>query len=97
LKEIPFLLKSLEHEILLFRNLLVFWNQSSLTKARVRHSRESGNPGGFEFPGFRVALPPEADQHKAEAVASLPGMTIELCNELQKHHTQCHIPCQLTT
>jgi len=26
----------------------------------------------FEIPGFRVALPPEADQPKAEAIASLP-------------------------
>jgi hypothetical protein len=43
----------------------------------VRHSRESGNPEAFEFLGFRVAL----------AIASLPGMTIELCKELQIHHT----------
>jgi len=35
-----------------------------------------GNPEAFDFPGFRVAL----------AIASLPGMTIELCNELQKHY-----------
>jgi hypothetical protein len=31
----------------------------------------------FDFPGFRVAL----------AIASLPGMTIELFNELKKQHT----------
>jgi hypothetical protein len=32
----------------------------------------------FDSPGFRVALPPEADQPEAEAIASLPGMTIEV-------------------
>jgi hypothetical protein len=36
----------------------------------VRHSRAGGNPGfSLCFPGFRVAL----------AIASLPGMTSELC------------------
>ena len=30
----------------------------------------------FDFPGFRVAL----------AIASLPGMTFELSNELLAHH-----------
>jgi hypothetical protein len=57
----------------------VSWNQSSFTNFRiqVRHSRGSGNPEAFDFPGFRVAL----------AIASLPGMTIELCDELQKQHT----------
>ena len=29
---------------------------------------------------FRVALPPEADQPKADAIASLPGMTPKLFN-----------------
>jgi hypothetical protein len=38
------------------------------TKPLTRHCRESGNPDFFEFPGFRVAL----------AIASLPGMVIEL-------------------
>src|SRR5215831_17501223 len=33
---------------------------------------ESGHPEVFKIPGFRVALPPEADQPKAEAIASLP-------------------------
>jgi hypothetical protein len=50
----------------------------------------------FECPGImirlqnpesRVALPPEADQPKAEAVASMPGMTIKLRNGLYKNHT----------
>jgi NitT/TauT family transport system substrate-binding protein len=31
----------------------------------------------FDFPGFRVALPRESGDH-----ASLPGMTIKLCNDL---------------
>ena len=31
----------------------------------------------FDFPGFRVAL----------GIASLPGMTIKLCNELLRHDT----------
>ncbi|HEY6366395.1 MAG TPA: hypothetical protein VI585_16540, partial [Candidatus Binatia bacterium] len=34
----------------------------------ARHTRESGYPEVFDFPGFRVAL----------AIASLPGMTTEL-------------------
>ena len=38
----------------------------------MRHSRGSGNEDFLEFPGFRVAL----------AIASLRGMTIELCSEL---------------
>jgi hypothetical protein len=37
-----------------------------------RHCRESGNPDCVEFPGFRLAL----------AIASLAGMTPELCSEL---------------
>ena len=36
------------------------------------HSRESGNPELFEFPGFRLAL----------AIASLAGMTLGLFYEL---------------
>jgi hypothetical protein len=40
-----------------------------------RHARESGHPEVFEIPGFRVAL----------AIASLPGMTLELGSELQGH------------
>ena len=40
-----------------------------------RHSRESGNPERSKIPGFRIALPPEADQPQAEAIASLAGMT----------------------
>src|SRR5262245_37164643 len=44
---------------------------------RRTHSRGNGNPEPFEIPGFRVAL----------AIASLPGMTTEFCNELQIHHT----------
>src|SRR5262245_3185321 len=67
---------------------LVSWNQSSLTKSRVRvrPSRESGNPEVFEFPGFRVALaiPVVSPVERA----SLPGMTIELFNELQKHRSR---------
>ena len=42
-----------------------------------RHARESGHPDAIDFPGFRVAL----------AIASLPGMTFELSNELQRHHS----------
>src|ERR687891_2591835 len=49
--------------------------------ASSRHARESGHPEEFAFPGFRVAL----------AIASLPGMTIELCRELQGHHTSGQI------
>src|SRR5919106_4736024 len=40
------------------------------------HTREGGYPEYLDFPGFRVAL----------AIASLPGMTQILFNELQKHH-----------
>ena len=43
-----------------------------------RHARKSGHPETFDFPGFRVAL----------AIASLPGMTIELCSELPEHQTR---------
>jgi hypothetical protein len=38
---------------------------------------KAGHPEIFEIPGFRVAL----------AIASLPGMTIELFNEFLRHHT----------
>jgi len=41
----------------------------------------------FEISGFRVALPPGADQPEAEAIASLPGMTPKLFNGFGKHHT----------
>jgi hypothetical protein len=51
-----------------------------------RHTRESGYPEAFDYPGFRLALPPEADQPKAEAIASLAGMTIEFYHELPRHH-----------
>jgi hypothetical protein len=47
---------------------------------------KAGHSEIFEIPVFRVALPPEADQPKAEAIASLPGMTIELFNEFLRHH-----------
>ena len=41
-----------------------------------RHAGENRHPEVFEIPGFQVAL----------ATASLPGMTIELCKELLRHH-----------
>jgi len=47
-----------------------------------RHAGESGHPEAFDFPGFRVAL----------AIASLPGMTIELCNDLWLHDNS--VTCQ---
>jgi hypothetical protein len=87
IERIPFMLRFSKPETAFFSNLLVSWNQSSFTKSRVRHSRESGNPEAFEFPGFRVALQPKADPPLAEA-PSLPGMTVELCNELQ-NSTSC--------
>ena len=43
------------------------------------HTGEGRYPDVFEFPGFRVAL----------AIASLPGMTFELCCELQCQDTSC--------
>jgi hypothetical protein len=43
-----------------------------------RRARESGHPGVFDFPGFRVAL----------AIASLLEMTIELCNGLRRQHAR---------
>jgi hypothetical protein len=43
-----------------------------------RHCRESGNPDCVEFPGFRLAL----------AIASLAGMTPELCSALLGHDTR---------
>jgi hypothetical protein len=45
---------------------------------RHRHTRESGYPEVFDFPGFRVEL----------AMASLPGMTPKLFNGFRKHHTR---------
>ncbi len=41
------------------------------------HSRASGNPDVFVFPGFRLS----------RAVARSAGMTVELVNEFRKHHT----------
>jgi hypothetical protein len=46
-------------------------------RAPHRHTRESGYPEVFDFPGFRVAL----------AIASLPGMTLKLFNGFQEHYT----------
>ena len=58
--------------------LTIGLNPSPYTQALLDGSvRESGHPEAFDYPGFRVAL----------AIASLPGMTIELCNELLRHHT----------
>jgi hypothetical protein len=51
------------------------------SRALRRHCRERGNPDLFEIPGFRVAFEPKADQPEAEAIASLPGMTVECCCE----------------
>jgi hypothetical protein len=42
-----------------------------------RHAGENRHPETFENPGFRVAL----------AIASLPGMTFEICSELLFHDT----------
>ena len=42
-----------------------------------RHTGGSRYPDAFEIPGFRVAL----------AIASLPGMTIELCCEFLSQDT----------
>jgi hypothetical protein len=56
------------------------WNQRWQYKIDghpSRHTRESGYPEGFDFPGFRVAL----------AVASLPGMTTDFFNGFQKDLT----------
>jgi hypothetical protein len=36
-------------------------------RAPYRHARKGGIQMFFDFPGFRVALPPEADQPQAEA------------------------------
>jgi hypothetical protein len=63
---------------------------SSMNKSErlQRHSRISGNPDTSELLGFRVAL----------AIASLPGMTVQLRNKLLKHHTQNpaakFLPCE---
>jgi hypothetical protein len=46
-------------------------------RASHRHTRESGYPEVFDFPGFRVAL----------AIASLPRMTLKLFNGFREHHT----------
>src|SRR5262249_19161527 len=51
----------------------------SISERRLVISAKAGYPG-FEISGFRVALPPEADQPEAEAIASLRGMTPELLN-----------------
>jgi hypothetical protein len=57
---------------------VVSWNYSSQINQRAphRHTRESGYPEVFDFPGFRVAL----------AIASLPGMTPKLFNGFPEHH-----------
>ena len=49
-----------------------------------RHTGGSRYPDAFEIPGFRVAL----------AIASLPGMTIELCCEFLSQDTSylCAFP-----
>ena len=53
-------------------------DETDVTWERVpRHSRGRGNPEVLRSPGFRVAL----------AIASLPGMTFELCCEFQFHDT----------
>ena len=46
-----------------------------------RHTGGSRYPDAFEIPGFRVAL----------AIASLPGMTIELCCEFLSQDTSRYI------
>src|SRR5262247_4722289 len=58
-------------------------NESSPSRsARAhRHTRESGYPEVFEFPGFRVAL----------AIASLPGMTPKILNRFREHHARAAI------
>ena len=66
---------------------------SSFKNSGVRcgHSRGSGNPELSEIPGFRVSL----------AIASSPGMTVDLCNEFQRHHTSGDMkfskPCMTLT
>lgn len=57
------------------------WCVSSILQSKFgaprRHTRESGHPEVFDFPGFRVAL----------VIASLPRMTVELFNGFWKHDT----------
>jgi hypothetical protein len=53
----------------------------------IRHTGSGRYPDAFEIPGFWVALPPEADQPQAEAIASLPGMTFELYSKFLGHRT----------
>jgi hypothetical protein len=43
----------------------------------ARPRSKGGYPEVFDFPGFRAAL----------AIASSPGMTVELLNRFQKHRT----------
>jgi hypothetical protein len=57
--------------------------KNALKVIAAKAGRESRS---FELPGFRVALQPEADQPGLKLIASLPGVTIELCNELQRWH-----------
>jgi hypothetical protein len=45
-----------------------------------RHTGAGRYLNAFEIPGFRVAL----------AIASLPGMTIELYREFLSHHTRVY-------
>ncbi len=49
-------------------------------RAPHRHTRESGYPEVFDFPGFRVAL----------AIASLPGMTPKLFKGFQEPATRLY-------
>mgnify|MGYP003577747514 CR=1 FL=1 len=47
-----------------------------------RHTGAGRYPNAFEIHGFRVAL----------AIASLPGMTIQLYREFPSHHTRVRYP-----
>jgi hypothetical protein len=63
-----------------FKGHLVCCPRSSQKKLVLfpnRHARESRHPEAFGFPGFRVA----------PAIASLPAMTIPLCDEFLGHQT----------
>jgi hypothetical protein len=64
----------------------VFISSLTTLAVRFRHSRESGNPEFFKSSEFRLAL----------AIASLAGMTSELCDDFVRHDTGvCLLPWPL--
>src|SRR5438876_12449022 len=81
LNRAPAIIKDLRESLTVF--LLFCHPERPVSEVRTRsrqspyrHARESGHPGLPKFPGFRLAL----------AIATLAGMTFEICDEFLRHH-----------